>query len=106
MLISLVTAVLLSLATGQGGTLPVANDRLTYGHLGPARDSNKYLPGDVIFMIFEVQNMTFDKDGKASYAVGLEIMDSKGTSLHKQNPRPASTRNYLGGTILPCAANM
>jgi hypothetical protein len=106
MLTSVVTSALLGLAIGQAGNLSIANERLTYGHLGPVRESNKYLPGDVIYMIFEVQNMTFDKDGKALYAVGLEILDGKGTSLHKQNPRPSSTRNYLGGTILPCAANM
>jgi hypothetical protein len=103
---SAVAVTLLGLASGQAGNLSVANDRLTYGHLGPARDSAKYLPGDVIYLTFEVNNMTFDKDGKASYAVGLEMLDGKGTELLKQQPRSASTRNYLGGTILPCAANM
>jgi len=106
MWVSVVTAVLLGLGSGQTGKLAVANDRLTYGHLGPPRETAKYLPGDIIYLIFEVQNMTFDGDGKASYAVGLEILDAKGTPLHKQQPRNATTRNYLGGTTLPCAANM
>jgi hypothetical protein len=101
-----VIAVLLGLACGQTGKLSVTNDRLTYGHLGPPRESAKYLPGDMIYLIFEVQNMTFDKDGKSSYAVGLEILDGKGGELHKQKPRSAVTRNYLGGTAVPCAANM
>jgi hypothetical protein len=106
MWVSVVIAVLIGLGTGQTGKLAVANDRLTYGHLGPARESAKYLPGDVIHLVFEVQNMTFDSDGKASYAVGLEILDGKGAELHKQKPRNATSRNYLGGIILPCAANM
>src|SRR5579862_3615360 len=106
MWVSVFAAVLLGLGTGQTGKLGVANDRLTYGHLGPARESAKYLPGDVIYLVFEVQNMTFDSDGKASYAVGLEILDGKGTELHKQKPRNATSRNYLGGITLPCAANM
>src|SRR5438876_9362338 len=97
---------LLGLASGQPGKLAVANERLTYGHLGPPRESVKYLPGDVIYLTFEVQNMTFDADGKASYAVGLEILDGKGTPLLKQQPRNATSRNYLGGSTLPCAANM
>jgi hypothetical protein len=106
MWVSALAVMLLGLGTGQAGNLSVANERLTYGHLGPQRESAKYLPGDVIYLIFEVQNMTFDSAGKASYAVGLEILDGKNTELLKQKPRSATTRNYLGGTTLPCAANM
>jgi hypothetical protein len=104
--VSVVAVMLLGFACGQTGKLGVTNDRLTIGHLGPQRDSAKYLPGDVIYLLFEVQNMTFDKDGKTSYAVGLQILDAKGNELHKQNPRSAVARNYLGGSTVPCAANM
>src|SRR5206468_3327887 len=64
------------------------------------------VPGDTIHLAVEVQNMTFDSNGKASYAMGLEIVDPKGTELLKQKPRTASALNYLGGTTMPCAANL
>jgi hypothetical protein len=94
---------LLTLVPGQAGKLSVTNERLTYGHLGPARPDAKYLPGDAIHLLFEVQNMTFDANGKASYSLGLDLTDPKGTELIKQAPRPDSALNYLGGATLPCA---
>src|SRR5439155_13334155 len=106
MWMSVLAAALLGLGSAQSGKLGVINDRLTYGHLGPTRDTAKYLPGDVIHLAFEVQNLTFDSNGKATYAMGLEIIDPKGTELLKQKPRTASALNYLGGTTMPCAANL
>jgi hypothetical protein len=106
MLMSLVAVTLMVLGNAQPGMPSIVNDRLTYGHLGPVRETNKYLPGDVIYLTFEVQNMTFDAEGKASYAMGLEMLDAKGTSLMKQNPQPGNARNYLGGTTMPSAANL
>src|SRR5207248_2008827 len=79
----------------------------TYGHLGPSREAAaKYLPGDAVHLAFEVENMTFDSGGKATYSIGLEIVDPKGTELLKQKPRNATALNYLGGTTMPCAANL
>jgi hypothetical protein len=106
MWMSVVAITLMGLNAGQPGKLAVSNDRLTYGHLGPVRDVAKYLPGDAIHLIFEVNGMTFDDKGKASYSIGLEIIDGQGTELLKQKPRQATALNYLGGTTLPCAANM
>jgi hypothetical protein len=106
MWMSVFAVLLLGLSSGQPGKLTVTNERLTYGHLGPARDGAKYLPGDVINLFFEVQNITFDSSGKASYALGLELADPKGTDLLKQKPRPNSAMNYLGGSTLPCVARL
>jgi hypothetical protein len=106
MWMSVVTATLLGLSAGQAGELTVTNDRLTYGHLGPKREVAKYLPGDAIHLMFEVDGIAFDANGKASYAMALEILDPKGSELLKQKPRNASAQNYLGGNKLPCAANL
>jgi hypothetical protein len=103
---SLVVWTLLGLSTGQAGKLTVNNDRLTYGHLGPTREVAEYLPGDVIHLLFEVEGLSFDANAKASYAIGLEIVDPKGTELLKQKPRNATAQNYLGGNSLPCAAHL
>ena len=51
--------------TTQEGKLSVANERLTYGHLGPTRPTAAYLPGDVIHLDFDVRNLKFDADGRA-----------------------------------------
>jgi hypothetical protein len=105
MWMSVLAVTLLGLSSGQAGKLSAINDRLTYGHLGPVREA-KFLPGDEIFLTFEVQGMTFDTNGKASYAMGLELVDPKGTELLKQNPRSANTQNYLGGVSVPCSAKL
>ncbi|HYV38037.1 MAG TPA: hypothetical protein VE988_20290, partial [Gemmataceae bacterium] len=106
MWMSAVAVIVMGLSTAQPGKLSAANERLTFGHLGPVRDSNKFLPGDVVFLSFQVENMTFDPNGKATYSVGLDLADPKGAGIFKQQPRTASTRNYLGGTSVPCAANL
>jgi hypothetical protein len=106
MWMSVVAATLLGLSAGQTGKLTVNNDRLTYGHLGPTREVAKYLPGDAIHLLFEVEGIGFDANGKASYTIALEILDPRGSELLKQKPRNASAQNYLGGSTLPCAANL
>jgi hypothetical protein len=106
MWLSTIALMLLSINASQPGQLLIANDRLTYGHLGPARESAKYLPGDTIHLVFEVQNITFDADGTASYAMALEVLDPKGLPLLKQQPRNATTKNYLGGTMVAGAAHL
>jgi hypothetical protein len=103
MWMNVLAATLLSIVPGQTGKLSVTNERLTYGHLGPARTDGKYLPGDGIHLLFEVQNITFDANGKASYALGLELTDPKGGEVLNQKPRPSTAMNYLGGSTLPCA---
>ena len=106
MWMSVVAIVMLGLGNAQAGKMSIVNDRLTYGHLGPARESAKYLPGDVIHLTFMVENITWDSAGKASYAMGMEMLDPKGAPLLQQNPQNATARNYLGGTGLPGAANL
>ncbi len=87
MWMSIVAVTLLGLHSAQTGSPTIVKDRLTHGHLGPVRGSAKYLPGDVVYLNFEVQNMTFNAEGKAAYAIGLEMLDGKGTSLMQQKPR-------------------
>jgi hypothetical protein len=107
MWMSVLTATLLGLSAGQGGgKLSVLNQRLTYGHLGPTRETNQFLPGDVVHLMYEVQGLTFDSKGKASHAVAMAIIDSKGADLLKQTPQNGTTRNYLGGNTAPFAAHL
>jgi hypothetical protein len=106
MWMSVLTVAALGLSAAQGSGLSVANQRLTFGHLGPQRKSADFLPGDIVHMMYDVQGITFDAKGKATYSIGMEILDPSGQDLMKQAPKVASTQNYLGGTTVPCAAHL
>jgi hypothetical protein len=103
-----VLAVLLALqnAPAQNSTLAIADERFTYGHLGPTRKDNDFLPGDVVCLAFNINNMKFDAAGRASFSIAMEVFDNAGTSRFKQLPRNATAQNYLGGTLLPSVAEL
>ena len=71
--------------TPKKGKLSVANERLTYGHLGPTRPTTVYLPGDVIHLDFEVRNLKFDVDGRAIYATTLEVAHAGGKIIFRKD---------------------
>ncbi len=91
-------------ALAQGQTLTIANQRLTFGFFGPKRADAKYLPGDLIILAYDLKNISFDKDGTATFAVSMELTDAAGKSLYKQPPRTAPSRNYLGGNSVSAIA--
>jgi hypothetical protein len=93
-------------AAAQGGSLTISNQRLTYGYFGPTRTDTKFLPGDMVFLAFELNNMAYDADGKAEFSVTMEVSDPSGKSLYKQPPRTARAQNYLGGKSLASQANI
>jgi hypothetical protein len=76
------------------------NVRPCYGLLGATRTDTKLLPGDVIIMTYDIENLVIDKTGKASYDAILELLDDKGKVLFNkktgQEVVPA-----LGGTRMP-----
>jgi hypothetical protein len=92
--------------TTQEGKLSVANERLTYGHLGPTRPTAVYLPGDVIHLDFEVRNLKFDVDGRAIYATTLEVVHADGKIMFRKDLPDTSAVNNFGGDSLPCAAHL
>ena len=79
----------------------IKNIRSCYTPFGATRQNTKYLPGDNIFMTFDVEGLTIDpKSGKANYDTTLEFLDAKGESLFK-NSTPNEVRPQLGGTRMP-----
>jgi len=93
-------------AVAHGQTLTIANPRLTYGYFGPKRADTKFLPGDVVILAYDLKNVSFDKDGKAAFTVGMEVTDAAGKSLYKQPPRMSRGQNYLGGDSLSAFASL
>lgn len=98
----------LSLAVAQSDGLSLTNSRLTYGILGPTRADNKLLPGDSLFVAFDIEGITVGKDAKVHYTTTTEVSDGTGKVLHKPPPpdRPQEYINSLGGSTLPAFARI
>lgn len=99
---ALVTA--LCLAPAQNGELRLINDRTTYGVLGPVRADNKFLPGDKVFVTFDIDNLRIAEDGKALYSMGMELTNAQGKTFYKRDPADTVAFNALGGSRVPAFA--
>jgi hypothetical protein len=95
---TLAIATAVSLAPNQAGQLKLSNPRTTYGFLGSIRENNKFLPGDVIFLTFDIDGLTVDKSGTIKYSMGMQMKDSGGKQVFGQVPQPVQANNTLGGT--------
>jgi hypothetical protein len=79
----------------------IKNVRPCYGLLGPTRYDPKCLPGDVLFITYEIEGLALDpKTNKFSYDTILELLDSKDKSVFK-NKSEAEPVPQLGGTTMP-----
>jgi len=106
MLSSVLLCSFLSLGA-QEGKLEITNPRATFGHLGAVRPKGKgILPGDVASFTFDIQNLKFGADGKASYSVAIEVRNGEGELFFKQAPFNSVAQNFFGGNSLPCSAQV
>ncbi len=64
----------MTLAPAQAGNLEVKNARFTQGLLGQTRKEQKFLPGDVVYLQFDVDGMTVKENGTMRYVVGMEVL--------------------------------
>jgi hypothetical protein len=81
--------------------LEIANIRSSYGPMGATRPDAKLLPGDVLFMTYDIVGLKFDdKTAKASYETKLEFLDGKGTQLFERKT-PNAVSAQLGGNTMP-----
>jgi hypothetical protein len=87
----------LSMAPGQAGDLKLTDDRITYGRLGPTRKETKFLPGDVYFVTFAADGLTFDKKGNAKYSRQMELFDPNGKSKYKTTEQDMEVFSIQGG---------
>jgi hypothetical protein len=91
----------LSVVPAQEGQLRIANDRPTYCMWGAPRAGTKYIPGDVYFLSFDIENLTLDKNGKVSYRMSMEVLDKDNKSKFKSEPDKSELISSLGGGRLP-----
>jgi hypothetical protein len=103
---TLVMAVALGTAPAAEGELTLSNVRLTRGVLGPTRDGSKILPGDTLFVCFDVEGVTVADDGKVQYSTAIEVANSHGRTIFKQDPRNQEVVCALGGNRVPAFASV
>lgn len=96
----------LSLAPNQAGQLTLTNVRTTYGPNGITRPEGKLLPGDAVYITFDIEGVTVGPDGKVLYSMATEITDAKGKPLFKEEPRDLEVINALGGRTVPAFAHV
>jgi hypothetical protein len=98
---SLALAAALSAAPAQPAGLQLTNVRMTIGELGPTRASSKILPGDILFIGFDIEGLAIDGAGNAKYTMGMEVTDAGGKPIYKQDPRELSEFIPLRGNKIP-----
>jgi hypothetical protein len=98
MRLALLLALGSTMAFAQGGKLALSNVRTTYGLLGPARTADGVLPGDTVWLEFDIDGIAVSPDGKVKYSMSLEAADAKGKLIYRQNPTDLEAVASLGGT--------
>lgn len=105
MLPALTLAAALSLAPAQpAASLTLTNLRPTYGLIGPTRTTAKYLPGDIVYLSFDVEGVNISKDGKAMYTITTDVKDKAGKVKNQGDPSPKVDFAPLGGKKVPTVA--
>ncbi|MFO0935641.1 MAG: hypothetical protein U0798_03885 [Gemmataceae bacterium] len=100
---ALITALSLAPAPGQPATggITLTNVRNTHGELGGTRPDNKFIPGDVVFVAFDIEGLTVGPKGDVKYTMAMEVTDKNNKTIFK--PDAATRTDYmpLGGSKLP-----
>jgi hypothetical protein len=81
--------------------LELKNARAAYGLLSAPRESSKFLPGDIITLIYDIEDLKVNpKTGVAQVQQTLEILDVDGKVIFGQKPRPIEVPLF-GATQMP-----
>jgi hypothetical protein len=94
----------LTATPAQGGELKLSNVRMTVGELGPPRPSAKLLPGDILFIGYDITGLPIEADGVAKYKMSMEVSDGAGKTIFKQDPRELNDFVPLRGNSIPARA--
>jgi hypothetical protein len=96
-----IALVLLGLGAGPAAALEVKDIRSTYGPFGGVRPGNKFLPGDVLWLAFQVEGLAMDADsGLVKYKLTLEVFDSKDKPVFNAKPIEHQLWLSLGKSVL------
>jgi hypothetical protein len=77
------------------------NVRAIYGPFGATRPTNEILPGDVVFLEFEITGLPVDpKHGMVEYGTKLVVIDPKGKEVLNKSDKKKLALG-LGGNVVP-----
>jgi hypothetical protein len=95
-------ASLMSLAAAEGKDLKIAHARFTHGGItGVERTSTDFLAPDIIWLVFDVENLTRSpRTGKFVYSVTLDCLNSRGRRIFGHDDPHIEDLDALGGTTL------
>jgi hypothetical protein len=93
-------------APEEAGKLALTNVRSTYGIQGPTRTDNKFLPGDSLFLSFDVAGARVGAGGKVRYSIGLDVTDNTGKLEFRQAPHAQEMDAPAAGKSLPAYASI
>jgi hypothetical protein len=94
----------LACTPGQTGTLKLTNVRLTVGELGPKRADAKFLPGDIVYIGFNITGLTIEKNGVGRYKMSLIVTDKSGKAVFDGGSRELEELYPLRGDSIPVRA--
>lgn len=86
---------------GAPGGLTLTNARTTYGELGSPRPLTPLIPGDSLFLSFDIEGITTDPEGRVQYSMYMELFDAAGASKFKTEPANKVDFVPLGGNKIP-----
>lgn len=92
-------------AVGADG-LSIADARLTYGPLGPARTEASVRPGDSVHLSFTIRGIATTESGAALYTTAVEVTDAGGKVVFHQPDRKFQEFLPLGGGTVPGFAQL
>lgn len=99
---ALVLAGLAVLAASPVQALELKNVRPSYGHLGATRqDAVKFLPGDYLFISYDIDGLKLDDKNRASYSVLLEVFDASAKPIFKKETPTDAVIPQLGSNRIP-----
>jgi len=106
MLAPLALFTLLQASISGADGLTLANARLTHGVLGANRENADVRPGDSLILSFDIQGISIDAAGKASYATTVKVTDASGKAIFEQQPKKIQEFLPLGGATAPAFAQI
>ncbi len=96
----LVLAGLLACVPSSAQALELKNIRPAYGFLGATRHDMKFLPGDVLFVTYEIDGLKVDAKNKVNFVTLVEVFDAANkTIFSKETPNVVVAE--LGGGRIP-----
>jgi hypothetical protein len=104
MLTTLALAAALTATPAQAGGLKLSNVRMTIGELGPTRPNARLIPGDILFIGYDINGLPIEPDGKVKYKMSMEVIDATGKSIFKQDPKELEDVIPLSGNSIPARA--